>query len=261
MISAGFRGRLRPVFVYSRFDVRADRSYLFVMLKQALIRGWNDTNDFMGALQLVVAVAAIPFVGFALHYLIAGIAPVTGQVSGWLIYTLASTTIVFGGILLWNIAAAPYRIERDARQAAEARLGTLTPAQMPDMSMRELFYHINREGVLNDVLWAKTEALIYDQLALGHLTAYGREMEVDDDSWKNRQTDDEDMGHVFRLLPIPSEAWRYMKFDATYLMDGAPLSAKQTIFNQDETAYCDLRVFRSEALNIWPEPGVVLEAA
>ena len=49
-------------------------------------------------------------------------ATVNGEVFVWLIYGLAAPGVVFVAILLWNIACAPYRIERDQRQGLEAKL-------------------------------------------------------------------------------------------------------------------------------------------
>ncbi|WP_143435416.1 hypothetical protein [Henriciella aquimarina] len=76
----------------------------------------------------MLAVAAIPVVGFALHYRFGGEAAMIEEFQIWLIYSLAATVIVFLVILAWNIACAPYRIERDRRIDLEKELA-IKPGQ------------------------------------------------------------------------------------------------------------------------------------
>lgn len=66
------------------------------------------------------AAFAVPCVGFALHYWQAGWAAMSEELEVWWVYVLQATGIVFLTLFLWNLACAPYRIERAARMAFEA---------------------------------------------------------------------------------------------------------------------------------------------
>ena len=91
----------------------------------------SDTWAAFGGLSLVVFVLAVPFVGFALHYMAEGYTAMMGEVEIWLLYGAAATGIVFSGLFLWNLACAPYRLERQARLQVEAELGVLMAREAP----------------------------------------------------------------------------------------------------------------------------------
>lgn len=50
---------------------------------------------------------AVPAMGFGLHYGLRGLEPMVGEIELWLIYTLASSSMLFSIIYTWNLACAP----------------------------------------------------------------------------------------------------------------------------------------------------------
>lgn len=104
----------------------------------------------MGGWQVLLAVLAVPCVGFMLHWQFGDPAAVASEIVMWLIYGLAATGIVFLAIFVWNLIWAPYRIERDRRRALEMEvvelLQRLTPKVSCSLASRGAL--INRGGTL-----------------------------------------------------------------------------------------------------------------
>ncbi len=75
--------------------------------------GWQRTFTTMGGWSWFYSLIAVPVIGFILHYYTAGEAAMNAELDIWLVYGLASAGLVFFAILGWNIASAPYRIERE----------------------------------------------------------------------------------------------------------------------------------------------------
>tara|TARA_R110002051_G_scaffold1194_4_gene6519 strand:+ start:1050 stop:1673 length:624 start_codon:yes stop_codon:yes gene_type:complete len=92
------------------------------MLKQCLRRSWKDSLTFIGGPQALVALIAIPVVGFALHSQFGAINEVLDQFHIWLIYGLTATGLVFLTVFVWNLTQSPYRVERDKRRELQAQL-------------------------------------------------------------------------------------------------------------------------------------------
>lgn len=84
------------------------------MLRHAASRTWAS----LGGWTLFWTILAIPAVGFALHFWLAGKKAMSAELSIWLIYGLAATGLVAIALFSWNLACAPYRIARDTLVAA-----------------------------------------------------------------------------------------------------------------------------------------------
>lgn len=104
------------------------------MWAKSFNRSWSDTLAFMGGPQVLLAVVAIPAVGFLLHAIFGGPAPLAGEIRMWVMYGLSATGIVFISILIWNWACAPYRIERDKRRELEAEIKGLRERVTPKVA-------------------------------------------------------------------------------------------------------------------------------
>lgn len=91
-------------------------------ISEILKRGWCDAFKFFGGWQALIPLLVIPPVGFALHYRFGSPAEVQNELYIWIIYVLASAGLVFATILAWSVAAAPYRIERDAHAKTSQEL-------------------------------------------------------------------------------------------------------------------------------------------
>ena len=66
------------------------------------------------------AVIAIPIVGFLLHACLLGRQAMMPEFQIWLVYGLAATGVVFISLFVWNLACAPYRIERERAESLVA---------------------------------------------------------------------------------------------------------------------------------------------
>ncbi len=88
-------------------------------------RAFSDTFDFLGGWGLLASIIAIPLVGLGIHWLIHGWQSMMPEFQIWLIYGLGATAAVFIAILLWNLACAPYRIERDLHEQTRKELKKL----------------------------------------------------------------------------------------------------------------------------------------
>lgn len=110
------------------------------MLRECLRHAWNRTFRDFGGASFLYTILAIPIVGFGLHYLLAGRQPMADEFHVWLIYGLAAAGLVFSTIFLWNLACAPYRIERDRRMALEAQVARFEAIA-------------NRKGLARGIAW------------------------------------------------------------------------------------------------------------
>ncbi|WP_375284821.1 hypothetical protein, partial [Marinicauda pacifica] len=63
-----------------------------------------------------------PSIGFGVHFWRDGAEAISSEAYIWALYGLLPLGILLVSIFSWNLAAAPYRIERDRRVRAEAAL-------------------------------------------------------------------------------------------------------------------------------------------
>lgn len=99
------------------------------MFWDSINRAWRETWEFLGGWTAFWAVFPVPVTGFALHWSIQGMPQVLPEFQIWAIYGLAALGVNVCLIFGWNLACAPYRIERDKRRALEDAMG---PAGGPD---------------------------------------------------------------------------------------------------------------------------------
>ncbi len=78
-------------------------------------RAWSDTCTALGWPPNLFYVLPIPVVGLAYHWSAQGRIAMLPELFSWVIYGLAATGTVFLAVFLWNLAAAPYRIEKSRR--------------------------------------------------------------------------------------------------------------------------------------------------
>lgn len=131
-------------------------------------------------------------------------------------------------------------------QPSNTRSVDTAPTLLPDLPIAELFRHVDRD-VANNL--AAVEAEILTHFLAGHLVAWGRI--VDQGARRVRPGTP--------LAAIPKEDWRHLYFDPAFLLIDDP-EERQTgnqLYPQLGYDYCDLRVFREEALRIWPTKTAV----
>lgn len=93
--------------------------------RQVFRRAWLDTAErFIGG--MVMALISAGFT-FGLLHLQLGPQVAMGELQLWL-YSAAGGVIGFTLLFLWNLACAPYRIERDAHATTKEQLRTAAPA-------------------------------------------------------------------------------------------------------------------------------------
>lgn len=88
---------------------------------RAIKNGWKETFSFLGGWGWLYSLLIIPIIGFVLHWLIAGADAMRPELKIWLVYGLAAACLAFMGLLIVNIAAAPYRLERERADLLEAK--------------------------------------------------------------------------------------------------------------------------------------------
>lgn len=106
---------------------------------ESISHAWRKSLDSLGFPSLLWTILAIPSVGFTLHFLVSGYVSMSGELHIWLIYGLAATGLVFLTLFAFNLACAPFRIERVRRIEAESensRLSTEHEAALKTIPMR-----------------------------------------------------------------------------------------------------------------------------
>ncbi|MFZ1725708.1 MAG: hypothetical protein WBO29_06800 [Albidovulum sp.] len=118
-------------------------------MRTVLKRAWSDSFAFLGGWGLVAGVFAIPVVGMGLHYWLQGWDAMIPEAKIWLLYGLASTGLVFGSVFFWNLACAPFRIERDKRIEVEKERDDLVRRFQSSKNRR---LTVEQKASLTDVL-------------------------------------------------------------------------------------------------------------
>ncbi len=106
-------------------------------MKKYLRHALDSTFAILGGYGAILAIFAIPIVGFAIHYWQSGWVAMSEEFQVWWVYGLQATGVVAIALYLWNLACAPYRMERDGRIAAEADVLQLR-SQIPKAKRRRL---------------------------------------------------------------------------------------------------------------------------
>ncbi|MEM9233923.1 MAG: hypothetical protein AAGA69_06745, partial [Pseudomonadota bacterium] len=107
------------------FNKGQELLFPYSMFFQAVIRGAKDAFRSLGGWGWLLATLAIPPAGFFLHFLIEGRLAVEDELKFWLIYALAGGAAVFFLLLIFNIACAPYRNERELSKFANTKAAQL----------------------------------------------------------------------------------------------------------------------------------------
>jgi hypothetical protein len=102
----------------------------------------------LGGWALLFSLLAIPAVGFVLHRWIAGSAAMNAEFQVWLVYGLAATGIVFLSLFAFNLACAPYRIERDSHKKTVLERDALQSQAVRRNTQRTLT--AEHQGILSD---------------------------------------------------------------------------------------------------------------
>lgn len=160
------------------------------MLKKSLQRGFDDTCQLFGGWSAAIPIVFVFPVGLVLHWFFGDRTELLDVVWVWLLYGLASTLLVFLGLLIWNFAWAPYRIERDLRKSLESKFGL--PEDTPGIEgesvsaldaawemlihavpLKEAFERAcesDRARIWHCLVWLRKLA------AIGEIRLYGREL-------------------------------------------------------------------------------------
>lgn len=103
-----------------------------VSIKSVVARAVRDTVSFWGGWQKVVVAVILILTGFTLHYLYASkVAPVKDEALLFVLYTLAPVGLFTTILFLWNVVAAPFRIEKERRISAEKELSLVCAKNEP----------------------------------------------------------------------------------------------------------------------------------
>jgi hypothetical protein len=128
--------------------------------------------------------------------------------------------------------------------ANKAEIAALkTPSEpFPDWKIRELFYHIRPDDILDNTNWQKVGADVLDRLSTGQIKAWGRLT-----------------GGVFRhpLQEIATSFWNNARFTYTFLMDDSNSDgddashAYHTDLLGKVISYSDIRFNKANVTRVW----------
>jgi hypothetical protein len=107
-----------------------------------------------------------------------------------------------------------------------------------DWRIRELFYYVRPNGLLDNDSWEEVGADVMDKLATGQLLAWGRR------------------GKARPLQPIDMTFWPDARLTYSFLAadhDDDEHAVKNRILSPLEI-YSDIRISKAQALRIWPRP-------
>lgn len=225
------------------------------MFIQAILRGSSDTWRFARAriVTSVISVIGVFICASVARYYMFGREM---MLSEWQVAFsgLLGVGLFLSIALLWNIACAPYRIERDKRRSIEAQVESAEDEASSivqlDWTFKDLILHVDpfvmrpRNPDEPEPL-REAEKQILDQASLGNLRVWGRKY---DESGM-----DDMMGITHPLVPIPKERWAEFYLDHTAFWDDrnsneAHVSAIDTLSGP---RFSDLRVSSENAKKIW----------
>lgn len=147
-----------------------------------------------------------------------------------------------GATFLTKLIAVPITIDREQTSAVSVLKALVEPIDpVPDMSIRELFFHIDKDILDND-RWETADIDVRDALALGRLKCWGRK--VRDDILRRE---------LSALQEIDKKFWERGSFTYDFFEDGRE-SRTHAIGRDDvfRLEYADLRVNRAQVQGIWP---------
>jgi hypothetical protein len=179
--------------------------------------------------------------GMVLMTILANVAILAALYLGWHLnaftsFQLATAAAATAGLEI--IVFFPYRLWKanKARIAElEAELAS-SSVPGPDWKIRELFHHIQPDGLLENNKWQEVGADVLDKLASGQLMAWGRRV---------RSRPLQHIGTMF---------WADANFTFWFLAEGQDDSehAKSHSLIVADEAYSDIRVNKAQAKRIWP---------
>lgn len=172
------------------------------------------------------------------------------KIDGYAVFfLLASLGLTWIGFFLFQFLKAPAELFWDERKKAEElRAASLdTHSELPDWTIRELFYHIDPE-ILDDAdsnAYRKNLKEMKDAFSLNRLRVWGRQ--------RDAQGLGEILGEDAPLVEIEPSYWRRSHFTLSFLDPSSDESAHTYVERGVELPeYVDLRVNRSKAMSVWP---------
>lgn len=158
---------------------------------------------------------------------------------------LAAFGILYYFQLQVNQQTSGSLISEESKYESDTSTATAS-TPFPDWTIRELFFYL-RPDLVDDhtaVLWERVGSEVKDQLSIGRLQIWGREI-----LRPNRIRTS--------LQEIEKSYWVQAVFSYWFLAENHE-EVNHTFTNKgvNLTEYCDLRVNKAQALKIWPKPLV-----
>lgn len=257
----GYKPPYMVVYGESDSPTQANGARLRGMWAAAFKHAWERTWAKRGG-SAVVAVIGLAAV-YAGYWLLADGEPTWDRV-----VTAELALVGLGsGLLaafLWNLALAPYRIERDKRRELEDKVGA-QPAisyerPRPNMPIKDLFLFINPavfdadKGTPSTATLDKVSLAIQDAASLGDLSVWGRPLSQDVVA--------ELVGEMRSRVEISNMYWENAELDLLGIFhDESERAVHAKPLTQYGQRYTDLQVSRLQAEKIWPEvpAGTVMQ--
>jgi hypothetical protein len=158
---------------------------------------------------------------------------------GWHLSAFSALQLVSAGVLfalLEVLIFFPYRLWK-SNKAEIAALKT-PGVPFPDWRIRELFYFIRPDGILDDNNWETVGADVLDKLSTGQITAWGRLK-----------------GGPLRrpLQRLDVSFWNNARFTYTFLADDKDDDSTHAYYADltQEHRYSDIQFNKAHAMRIW----------
>lgn len=131
------------------------------------LRVWRDTKAALGGWPAILSFVVFPILGLLFHYWLDGRGPMSAEAYIWVLYGLAPLGACMVAVVGWNMAAVPYRMQKERAELAEKRIAELegkTP--LPNTVLRSLDATQAENENLKDCLRAVSQIITQYQRLL-----------------------------------------------------------------------------------------------
>ena len=172
---------------------------------------------------------------------LANVAIGVGLYLGWHLNALTTLQLWTAAVALGAleiVLVLPYRLWKSNKAEIAALKTPGTP--FPDWKIRELFYYLRPDDLLDDNNWQKVGGDVLDKLSTGQVTAWGRLGGGGDHR---------------PLRRLETSFWSEARFTYTFLADENSDDASHAYvsnFIDAHLSYSDIQFNKAQALHIWP---------
>jgi hypothetical protein len=177
----------------------------------------------------------------ALLYVVLGATAFSASI-GLRLLVASAPFLTFPVMFLWELAQAPAKAERELELATKS---AASEGCFPDMTIRELFFHIDDRLTDEDFRWKAVRAEVMDALSLGRIRCWGRLRIAGAGRFGLSGPP---------LREISASTWLVGQFTMFFLEEGHEkvIHFEGIDANHCRVQYSDLQVNASQARAVWP---------